>query len=61
MLLLEHVVIRLHPLNQNSQKDGPIIIGPCQESSTVAHRLFNNGILSIVYIDKNTDHVRIFV
>jgi len=29
------------------------------ESSTMVYRLINNGILVIVYIDKNADHVRI--
>jgi len=28
------------------------------ESSTIVYRLIDNGILFIVYIDKNTDHVR---
>jgi len=27
------------------------------ESSTIVYRLINNGILVIVYIDKNADHV----
>ena len=47
----------LLPLNQNSQKHGAIIIGPCQKVVPLYIGLLTTVFLFVNYIDKNADHV----
>ena len=46
----------LLPLNQNSQKHGPLIIGPCQKVVPLYIGKLTTVFVFIVYIDKKDDN-----
>ena len=46
----------LLPLNQNSQKHGPLIIGPCQKVVPLHIGKLTTVFVFIVYIDKKDDN-----